>query len=364
MCVKKPRLAFTLIELLVVIAIIGVLAGLLLPAVQAAREAARKTQCQNNIRSLALATMNFESAYKGFPMGAEFGVGTAWTSLILPQIEQSNLYNVLTFQEDSNGNFQWGIGLPGIPGNVALTNPAFRFFKNIWVMEAKIPLFRCPSSAIPNEVADISGDNWIIQKRTPINYLGCVSGIIKDDRRPRIQVQTPWGGTGNVEMISDLDGVFIQKFNHQRIRRNGASYGLTGTTIASILDGTSNTIAIGEAEPDLRAVAAMGIVRENCNSNFGRKDHWPFGSDDVDTTGQGDMSEHLGSTGVAMNLPPVAQGTAAYAEYEFSFGSKHTGGANFAFCDGSVRFLDQNIDAVIYGRLGSRNGGDTVQVPE
>ena len=230
-------------------------------------------------------------------------------------------------------------------------------------METKIPLFRCPSSAIPNEVADISGDNWIIQKRTPINYLGCVSGTLTNDRRSQ-NVNTPWGGSGNVEVISDLDGVFIQKFNHQRIRRNGASYGLTGTTIASILDGTSNTIAIGEAEPDLREVASMGIVRENNASNFGRKDHWPFGSDDVDTTGQGDMSEHLGSTGVGMNLPPVAQGTVAYAAYEFSFGSKHTGGANFAFCDGSVRFLDQNIDAVTYGRLGSRNGGDTVQVPE
>jgi prepilin-type processing-associated H-X9-DG protein len=108
----------------------------------------------------------------------------------------------------------------------------------------------------------------------------------------------------------------------------------------------------------------MGIVRENNAPNFGRKDHWPIGSDDVDTTGQGDMSEHLGSTGVAINLPPVAQGTPAYAAYELSFGSKHTGGAHFAFCDGAVRFLNQNIDAITYSRLGSRNSGESVEVPE
>ncbi|MCY2976640.1 MAG: DUF1559 domain-containing protein [Planctomycetota bacterium] len=361
--VKKRRLAFTLVELLVVIAIIGVLAGLLLPAVQAAREAARRSQCQNNVRNIMLATLNFEGSYKGLPMGAEFGVGTAWTSLILPQMEQDSLYQVLTFQEDSNGNYQWGLTVPGIPGNTARTNPAFAFFRNIWVMEQKVPSFRCPSSIFPAEAADISGDNWIIQRRTPINYLGCVSGVLKDDRRPQ-NVKTPSGSIGNVEVISDLDGVFIQRINHQRIRRNSQSDGFTGATLASITDGTSNTIAIGECEPDTNVVALMGITRENSASNFGRKDHWPFGSDDVDTTGQGDMSEHLGSTGVPMNLRPVAAGTAAFAEYELSFGSKHRGGANFAFCDGSVRYLDENIDNVIYSRLGSRNSGQIVTVPE
>jgi prepilin-type N-terminal cleavage/methylation domain-containing protein/prepilin-type processing-associated H-X9-DG protein len=370
---KKRRLAFTLVELLVVIAIIGVLAGLLLPAVQAAREAARRSQCQNNVRNIMLATLNFEGSYKGLPMGAEFGVGTAWTSLILPQLEQDNLYKVLTFQEDNSpppghtdGNFQWGISVPGIPGNTALTNPAFKNYRNIWVMEQKVPSFRCPSSAFPAEAADISGDNWIIQRRTPINYLGCVSGVLMNDRREQ-NVRAPWkalGSTDPVEVISDLDGVFIQRINHQRIRRNNQSDGLTGATLASITDGTSNTIAIGECEPDTNVVALMGITRENSAPNFGRKDHWPFGSDDVDTTHHGDMSEHLGSTGVGMNLRPVPAGTPEFAAYELSFGSKHRGGANFAFCDGSVRYLDENIDNVIYSRLGSRNSGQIVTVPE
>ena len=72
-------------------------------------------------------------------MGAEFGVGTAWTSLLLPYMEQSAAYNILTFEEDSGGNYQWAISLPGIPGEVALNNPAFVFFRNIYVREIKQP---------------------------------------------------------------------------------------------------------------------------------------------------------------------------------------------------------------------------------
>ncbi len=355
-----PR-AFTLVELLVVIAIIGVLVGLLLPAVQSAREAARRMQCQNNLKQLMLATHNFHDTHKGFPMGAEFEVGTAWSSLILPFMEQSNAYNLLTFQEDSQGNFQWASGLPGIPGIDALNNPSYRFFKNIYVCETKISTFRCPSSAFPDSAADISGDNWIVQRRAPANYLGCVSGKITNDRR-RQTVATPWGSTGATEVISDLDGIFIQKMNHQRIKRNDQSFGMTGCNIGSIVDGTSNTIAIGEAEPDLRVVPDMGVIRENNASTFGRKDHWPFGSDDVDTNNQGDMSEHLGSTGVGMNLRPVAPGSAAYAAYEISFGSRHVGGANFAFADGSIRYLSQTLDAATYSNLGTRNGGEVVTV--
>ena len=359
----KRRNAFTLVELLVVIAIIGILVGLLLPAVQAAREAARRMQCSNNVKQLALSLHNFHDANKGFPMGAEFGVGTAWSSLILPYMEQTAAYSILTFQEDSEGNYQWAIGLPGIPGEIALRNPAFALFRNIYVCESKVPSFRCPSSAFPDAVADISGDNWIVQKRASTNYLGCVTSKLTNDRRPQ-NVPTPWGTSGVVEVINDLDGVFINRIAHQRIKRDGKSYGLTGTNFAGISDGSSNTIAIGEAESDLRVVADMGIVRENNTANFGRKDHWPFGGDDVDTTNQGDMSEHLGSTGVRMNLPPVPQGTPEFAAYEFCFGSRHTGGANFGYGDGSIRFLSQSVDPIVYSALGSRNGGEVVNAEQ
>ncbi|MFM8408518.1 MAG: DUF1559 domain-containing protein [Pirellulaceae bacterium] len=352
------RRGFTLVELLVVIAIIGILVGLLLPAVQAAREAARRMSCQNNIKQLGLALQNFHGTHKGFPMAVEFEVGTSWHALLLPFLEQTTAYDLLTMQEDSFGNYQWAFPLPGITGEAALNNRAYnRFFKNIYVCEQRLNVFRCPSSTFPQSVADISGDNWIVQRRAPTNYLGCVSGKITNDRRRQL-ANTPWGTSGWTEVISDLDGVFINKQPHQRITYDGKSFGLRGSDMASVTDGTSNTIAFGEAEGDLRAVPEMGVIRENNASNQGRKDHWAFGGDDADTNNQGDMSEFLGSTGVPMNLPRVAPGTAAFAAYELSFGSKHTGGANFGFADGSVRFIGQTVQPTIYSALGTRNEGN------
>ena len=355
--------AFTLVELLVVIAIIATLIGLLLPAVQVARESARRLSCSNNLRSVALAMLGFHDARKGYPMAAEFEVGTAWPSLILPYMEQNDVFEVMTFQEDGDGNYQWAFGVPGITGQAAVSNRAYnKFYKNIWACEQSISTFRCPSSQFPAKAADISGDNWIVQQRAMSNYLGCVSGTLTVDRR-RQTAATPWGGTGQTEVISDLDGIMVNRIPHQRIRYNGQSFGSTGTKIQHVKDGTSNTILLGEAEPDIAVMPEMGIVNENNAANFGRKDHWGFGGDDLDTNNQGDMSEFLGSTGVPMNAPKVAQGSAAFAAYELSFGSRHPGGATFAYGDGSVRFLQDSIDAAAYSALGSRNLGDQNQAP-
>ncbi len=135
---------------------------------------------------------------------------------------------------------------------------------------------------------------------------------------------------------------------------------MIGKRLADITDGTSNTIAIGEASPDMSAIPAMGTVREDNQPNQGRKDHWCVGSDDIDTTNQGDMSEMLGSTGVQMNYKKPAVATVEFAAYELSFGSRHIGGAQFCFADGSVRFLSENIDRTVYSSLGTRDGGEVV----
>jgi prepilin-type N-terminal cleavage/methylation domain-containing protein len=350
------RRGFTLVELLVVIAIIGVLVGLLLPAVQSAREAARRMSCGNNMKQLTLACHNFHDTNKGFPMAAEFGVGTAWGALILPFIEEQALYDLMTFQEDSLGNYQWAFGVPGITGEAALNNPNYnQYFRNIYVCEQPLTVIRCPSSAVPAQVADISGDNWIVQKRAVSNYLGCVSGVLTSDRRPQTAV-APWGGSGMVEVIHDLDGLMTNRIPHQRISHNGKSYGTYGKKIADALDGSSKTILIGESEPDIMAVPEMGIRRETNLPNRGRKDHWFYGSDDIDTTGQGDMSEVLGSTGVPMNMKKVPQGSAQFGAYELSFGSRHPAGATFGFGDGSIQFITDSIDPAVYSALGSRNG--------
>jgi prepilin-type N-terminal cleavage/methylation domain-containing protein/prepilin-type processing-associated H-X9-DG protein len=365
----RRRSGFTLIELLVVIAIIAILIGLLLPAVQKVREAAARMQCSNNLKQMGIACHSFSDVNDGWPLGAEFNVGSGWTAFILPYVEQDAAFKGLTFREDDVSNDQWAQGLPGIPGNLS-GNATER---NIALCSMKFKMFRCPSSTVPDNYADISGDNWIVQQRAVCNYLGCVSGRITDDRRP-VTLTRPWGNTSQTEDIHTLDGIFVAKVPHQRIVWQGThrvtglpfqySGGMTsGVTMVSITDGTSNTIAIGEAEPDRRGVALAGIERENNTSGCGRKDHWAIGSDDVDTSNQGDMSEFLGSTGVPINYlanSPPAPCTTQHAAYELSYGSRHTGGANFLFADGSVKFIRDSVSPATLSALGTRNGGEVI----
>lgn len=289
---------FTLVELLVVIAIIGVLIALLLPAVQQAREAARRMSCQNNLKQLGIAMHNYHDTFLTFPYAGD-NRGTAWSTHILPQLELGNVYDTIgPFSESNN----WGNG----SGNA--TNG------RTIACETVFPVLRCPSAAIPEHKRDQSSDTWIIDKRVPGTYLGCVSGVVTTD---------VYSG------ITDADGVFFP---------------ISKIGLKDITDGSSNTILIGEAVP---ATDADFSGREDSDSSNTRKDHWYFGGDDLDVNR--DYSEVVGSTGLRMNGPE-----------ELSFGSQHPGGSQFVLGDGSVRFITETIDADNYRRLGNRHDGEII----
>jgi prepilin-type N-terminal cleavage/methylation domain-containing protein len=349
------RPGFTLVELLVVIAIIGILIGMLLPAVQQVREAARRSACANKLRNLGIAIHNYASAYpEQLPMLGEAQEGAHWTAFILPFIEQENVYALISFGENN-----WAQA-------VAHENPSFAsplpHVRNIAAAETLFDIFRCPSTEAPQAIFD--GSTWIppwfVARRVPANYLGVVTGIQPNDWKPASGWGVPnrptWNGNPTLGHW-ELDGMMITR--HPDVCR--VAQGGTGGAVkfGGVTDGLSNTLMIGEAEPqsDLASIAA---TRETPNT--GRKDHWALGGDDFDNWEGTDWSEMGGSTAVAINFkrplstptPVQLDGNAEWAAYEVSFGSRHPGGAQFCRGDGSVKFLRESIDVVVYSALGTR----------
>lgn len=306
------RSAFTLIELLVVIAIIAILVALLLPAVQQAREAARRTSCKNNLKQLGIALHNYHDTMGRFPFGFDERE-TLWTAMILPQIEQTNLYATLVWQESGIGN--WNAAGP-----------------NETACETLISAFRCPSMAVPEHIS-----NEGIPNRVPISYRACSSSNAASDDLSTI----PAAVTPKIalEMQSGLDGMF---------------FGCSSIRMRDITDGTTNTIMIGESYTDPTYVKdGQGM------------DYWAFGAPQTGgwdcipgDLGGTEYCEGLGSCVSRINSrkDPTIPGVLM----EMSFGSYHVGGAQFVLADGSVRFISENVDQTLYRALGSISGGEVV----
>jgi prepilin-type N-terminal cleavage/methylation domain-containing protein/prepilin-type processing-associated H-X9-DG protein len=300
------RSGFTLVELLVVIAIIGVLVALLLPAVQAAREAARRMQCVNNLKQLGIAIHNYHDTHQTFPSGyirTSNAQGWGWAALALPFIEQGPLHDRLHV---TRGNLDSVILWP--PPDLAA------------LIQTPLAAFHCPS--------DTGYDaNWILppgsRGRGDIagiqpglsNYKG-VAGVLSPQHRP-----------GNVTptVSRDSRGIF---FGNSRMR------------MAYITDGTSNTLAIGEADTLIRRSGAWaGIANANGMAHSsvyyvvswaGARLNQPHGAPFPNSGNSGSPDENPG-----LNTPPGAsQG----------FGSLHPSGANFCLADGSVRFISDSIE--------------------
>lgn len=333
---SPSRAGFTLIELLVVIAIIAILIALLLPAVQQAREAARRTQCRNNLKQLGLAFHNFHDQFNGLPPAANTGLGEAWSIFLLPMLDQSALYNTLTpanlgtnYSESDN----WANGSSTyVPTGTSITDAHIR------ACETVIPSLLCPSFPGATQYQDRSTDGWYVNRRAIATYIACASGTATTDG----------------SKFLDDNGILPVR---DKVYVSGSTTAMKVPTnnFRDVTDGLSNTVLVGETVPQNTGLDTQEPVDGTATGQ--RYDHWYMGGDGMDTGGsKHDASEFFGSTGVRMNLWNVS--TADSQQQEVSFGSRHTGGAQFLMGDGSVRFISENVDLTTFSSIGTRSKGE------
>ncbi len=304
---RQAGSGFTLVELLVVIAIIGILVALLLPAVQAAREAARRTQCTSNLRQWGLGSLNHESAKGIFPYSTGYSPppttttgnppynGVGWMIHTLPFVEEQALYD--RFEPYLEGEFGAGQGLQ---------HPQLRD-----VVQQQFPLLVCPSDDSARELLSEQWQWKNIEVATS-NY----KGVMGDNQMAQTSSfgGSPFCNQGQLEctgMIWRTSEIWKRKMK-------------------DILDGTSATLLIGEDVP-----------RYNWHAM------WSFSN--------GDSC----STYAPLNYKPFPPAPATWWDMR-GFRSAHPGGAHFCFVDGSVRFLDENIQLQVYRGLSTIEGGESV----
>jgi prepilin-type N-terminal cleavage/methylation domain-containing protein len=347
---------FTLVELLVVIAIIAILVALLLPAVNAAREAARRSQCQNNVRQVGLATLLFENATTRFPIGASLQEGSLWSAFILPYMEDQALRDLMKIGESAQQNFQWA------SPSAYTSLPTDDSSRNIRAVETVISIYRCPSAGLPEAQTDRSMDNWWVMNRVPGSYLGCISGLYCSQMDiMRLNRPTPPDKT---RPFKSLDGVFLAVYKPAEadVSGIGRAVPIGPIKLKHIKDGTSKTVMVGEALHDVADQAANGATRAERRPMGDRKDHWYIGSDDLDTNDGTDYSEALGSTGIRINFgagrtTPQLCATPLSPEcqkHQLGFGSAHPGGAMVVMCDNSTQLITDDIDPQIWSDMGTR----------
>jgi prepilin-type N-terminal cleavage/methylation domain-containing protein/prepilin-type processing-associated H-X9-DG protein len=298
----RRRSGFTLIELLVVIAIIAVLIGLLLPAVQKVREAAQRVKCQNNLKQIGLGLHNYHSSYGKFPVGdrGTGGIGT-WQVDLLPFIEQDALYR----------GYQFGSYVGG-----AEKAPKYSDSVNLPVTGQTLPILTCPSD--PN--AGQAKPFGVSEHNYAINY----------------------GNTTRTQVT--YNGVTFL----------GAPFSYAGKQfgIGDVPDGTSNTLLAAEV---LQGVSTSSIT------DLRGFTWWGVAAGFETYNGPNSASpDSLQFTSYCNNLPDQNLPCTVTAVNLLSARSRHTGGVNVALCDGSVRFVTDNVDINTWRALGTTAGGEAL----
>ena len=323
----KKRHAFTLIELLVVIAIIAVLIALLLPAVQQAREAARRTQCKNNLKQFGLAFANYHDVYQRYPQGGNIGCCDQGPSIsymvrLFPYLDQAPLYNQINMSAPANT-------VSG--GRDAFFNPATN--ANYPWITTSMSFAICPSDS--HGFAANVWNGWSVT-----NYDGSAGSMVFDSPNSGCTVYKTnvlingWGDGNDPNSVSGMG------------TRGGVSL-----AIKDVGDGTSNVIHMGEVIP-------------SCNDHAGNGGLWR----------ENGQSFHSGTAAAINDFTPCPWATGNQVRFtqaacakqtnawnvSWAFKSMHVGGAQFLFVDGSVHFLSENINYPTYQYLGGRNDGNTI----
>jgi len=325
---RSPRRpGFTLVELLVVITIIGILIALLLPAVQAAREAARRMQCQNNLKQLSLAMLNHEQAHGYFPTGGwgwgwtgdpDRGTGVqqpgGWSYQVLPFIEQQAVHD---------------LGMDQQPDAITQTQRDGAYARD----QAPMVMFICPSRrraiVYPRPRAMTYANGKAVDRAATIDY-----GSNGGDCSPRF-----YWGPGDIAAAATFDwnGSFVQDCT-------GIALPHKEIGISDIKDGTTNTYMLGE--------------------KYLTPDNYYNGWDNTDDFGMYEGFAHdvarycYFDPSAATGLTPM-QDRPGQVEWN-RFGSPHSGGCNFALCDGSVRGISYSIAPLVHARLGNRKDGQPI----